>query len=448
MNVRDRRVVITGLGVVTSLGYDVDRLFDALCHGVSGIRPIRRFDVSSCPSKLGGIIEDFDPTSIVQDRAGRRMLRLADWIQALGICAADLACRDARLGENTVASERLGVFFGAGRGGTRAMEAMARGLFEVFLEAPPNLNADPERAEAIYREAVTSVFSHERPAGFLQQCPCLIATYVAMRYGARGPALTNVNLCSAGAQAIGEAAWVISRGDADVMIAGGADSMLNAAELRAFCELDAVSRRNEDGPEACKPFDLRRDGCVVSEGATVVVLEALDHAKRRGVRAHAELLGYGSSCDAFKVTAPPEDGAGAVLAMRRALEHAGLGPSDVNHVNAHGTGTPLNDRIETLAIRTVLGAHAYQVPVVSTKSMTGHLIAAAGALEVAITAKCLEERRIPPTINLRVRDPHCDLDYVAEGQRKLSRPGVALTNSFAIGGTNSCLVLGEAPASR
>jgi 3-oxoacyl-[acyl-carrier-protein] synthase II len=252
--------------------------------------------------------------------------------------------------------------------------------------------------------------------------------------------LTNVNLCSAGAQAIGEAAWVIARDDADVMIAGGADSMLNPAELTAFSNLDAVTVCNDDGPEACKPFDLRRDGCVIGEGAAALILEELGHAQRRGARVYAEVLGYGASCDYHKVTAPPEDGRGAVLAMTRALAHAGLAPEAVDHINAHGTGTPLNDVIETAAIKTVFGPHARRIPVVSTKGMTGHLIAAAGALEAVIAVKSLDERRIPPTRNLKVPDPRCDLDYAPEGQRALPALKVVLSNSFAVGGSNASLL--------
>ena len=431
---RDRRVVVTGLGVVTPLGHDVDRVFDGLCRGASGIRPIRRFDASRCAARFGGIIEDLDATAIITDRGGRRLLRMADWVQTLALCAAELACRDGRLAPGSVIPERLGVYLGAGRGGAQVTQA----VFGFLVEALGRWTGRHlrHRIAGSLLDALQTI----KPTHFLQQCPSLASGYIAMRHQARGPILTNVNLCSAGAQAIGEAAWVIARDDADVMIAGGADSMLNPAELTAFCALDAVSKRNEDGPAASRPFDLRRDGCVVGEGAAVVVLEELGHALARGARIHAEVLGYGASSDAYKVTAPPEDGGGAVLAMRRALRHAGLAPADVDHINAHGTSTPLNDRIETEAIKTVFGARAPAIPVVSTKSMTGHLIAAAGALEAVIAVKTITEKRIPPTINLRVPDPRCDLDYVADGSRRLPRLRVTLSNSFAVGGSNACLV--------
>ena len=275
---------------------------------------------------------------------------------------------------------------------------------------------------------------------FLQQCPSVAAAYIAMRYRAMGPNVTVVSLCAAGAQAIGEAAWAVARGDADIALAGGADSMLNPLDLTAFCKLDAVTARSHEVEAASKPFDLRRDGCVVGEGAAVLVLEPADRATARRARMYAEVAGYGSSDDGYKISAPPEDGQGAVLAMTRALDSAGLHPEDVDHINAHGTSTPLNDRIETTAIKRVFGGHAHAIPVVSTKSMTGHLIAAAGALEAVIAVKSLEHRMVPPTINLEKADPRCDLDYVPEGARALARMDTVLSNSFAIGGVNAALL--------
>ena len=438
----ERRVVVTGLGVVTSLGHDVDAVFDALCAGRSGIRPIQRFDATHCPSKVAGIVEDLDPTTIIGDRAGLRMLRLADWQQTMGLCAVELAWRDARLAVGPTASDDIGVFFGAGRGGAEVTETLVALLLQNTAGWRASLG-DSTRASDDVSRSVFDACQRVKPTHYLQQCPSFVSAFISMRYGARAPTLTNVDLCAAGTRAIGEAAWVIARGDAEVMIAGATDSLLNPASLAAFCSIDAVSARNDDGPAASKPFDLRRDGCVVGEGAAALILEERHHAQRRGARIYAELLGYGSSSDAHKLTAPPEDGAGAILAMRRALAHAGLVPEDVDHINAHGTSTPLNDRIETAAIKTVFGSHAYRIPVVSTKSMTGHLIAAAGALEAVIAIKCLDEKRIPPTRNLQVRDPRCDLDYVPEGQRHLAGLRVVLSNSFAIGGANACLIFGE-----
>jgi 3-oxoacyl-[acyl-carrier-protein] synthase II len=297
------------------------------------------------------------------------------------------------------------------------------------------------RAEGdLLREIGDIVGQDVNPMDFLQQCPSVAAAYIAMRYRAMGPNVTVVSLCAAGAQAIGEAAWAVARGDADIALAGGADSMLNPLDLTAFCKLDAVTARSHEVEGASKPFDLRRDGCVVGEGAAVLVLEPADRATARGARMYAEVAGYGTSDDGYKISAPPEDGHGAVLAMTRALDSAGLRPEDVDHINAHGTSTPLNDRIETNAIKRVFGAHAHAIPIVSTKSMTGHLIAAAGALEAVIAVKSLQHRMVPPTINLEKADPLCDLDYVAAGARALPRMNTVLSNSFAIGGVNAALL--------
>jgi 3-oxoacyl-[acyl-carrier-protein] synthase II len=439
-----RRDVVTGLGVVSPLGHDVHRVFDALCRGDSGIRPIRRFDTTHCRSKIGGIIEDLDPLAIVEDHAGRLLLRLADWLQTMALCASELAVRDAAIAD-AIPPERFGVFFGAGRGGAEVAEALLALVGEASEQWTRLRADDPAVLYSTMAGSIFGALGRIRPTSYLQQCPTFVSAFLSIRHRAAGPMLTNVNLCSAGAQAIGEAAWVIARDDADVMLAGGADSMLNAAELTAFSNLDAVSARNDEGPEACKPFDIRRDGCVVGEGAAALVLEELEHARRRGARIYAEVLGYGASSDAYKPTAPPEDGRGAVLAMKRALGHAGLKAEDIGHVNAHGTGTPANDVVETAAIKRVLGAHAHRIPVVSTKSMTGHLIAAAGALEAAIAVKCLEERRVPPTRNLRRPDPRCDLDYAADGARALPNLRAVMSNSFAIGGSNACLVFARTP---
>lgn len=443
MRLTSRRVAVTGIGIISALGRDHDEVFDALCLGKNGISRITRFDVSESPSKIGGIVPDFDATEYFPDRARRRILRMTDWIQRLGMCAAEAAVQDARLDGGAVPPERLGVFFGVGRGGQEAV----RDLVQSQVESAARLVSTTALSRLFeqYDSIVTRAARQTNPVHFLQQCPVLTSAYVSMAYQARGPTLTNVNLCSAGSQAIGEAAWLIHRGDADVMLAGGADSMLNPVELTAFCALDAVSGSN-DHETASKPFDLGRDGCVVGEGAAALVLEEMSHARRRGARAYAELIGYGSSSDAYKVSAPPPDGQGAVSAMRLALSHAGLAPEQVDHVNAHGTSTPLNDRTETLAIKTVLGSHAYRIPVVSTKGATGHLIAAAGALEAAVSVKCVQRKRIPPTRNLERRDPNCDLDYAPEGARDLPDLRTVLSNSFAIGGSNACLIFADPEA--
>ena len=273
--------------------------------------------------------------------------------------------------------------------------------------------------------------------------PSVAAAYIAMRYRAMGPNVTLVSLCAAGAQAIGEAAWAVARGDADIALAGGADSMLNPLDLTAFCKLDAVTAKSHEVEGASKPFDLRRDGCVVGEGAAMFVLEPADRAAARGARMYAEVAGYGSSDDGYKISAPPEDGHGAVLAMTRALDSAGLAPEDVDHINAHGTSTPYNDAIETRAIKLAFGDHAKRLAVSSTKSMTGHLLGGAGGIETVFTVLALHHQVVPPTINIFNQDPECDLDYCANEAREM-RIDAAAKNNFGFGGTNGTLVLRRA----
>ena len=423
------------------MGNDHGVLFDKLCRGENGIAPIHRFNTETIRSKIGGIIEDFDPSTIISDRPGLRALRMADWVQTLAMCSMEQAWKDAKLEGVPRDPERTGIFMGAGRGGYDAIETLVGTQFQAIVQASNTTDEDVDMATRL--DMLMSLLAGSiNPVLFLQQCPCLVSAFSSIRYDARGPTLTNVNLCSAGSQSIGEAAWVISRGDADIMIAGGADSMLNAIELMAFCSLDAVSGQN-DPETASRPFDYRRDGCVVGEGSATMVLEEREHALARGAKIYAELLGYGSSSDAYKIQAPRPDGKGAALAMRQAMGHGDLQAEDIDHVNAHGTSTPLNDKTETAVIKDVLGDHAYDIPVVSTKSMTGHLIAAAGSLEAVISVKCLEEGRIPPTRNYQVPDPRCDLDYATEGQRDAPKLGTVLSNSFAIGGTNACLIFGH-----
>jgi 3-oxoacyl-[acyl-carrier-protein] synthase II len=453
MNGWPRRVVVTGMGAVTSLGHDVGRVFQHLLRGESGIRALDRFDTTTCPCKIGGQITGFDPRDFFTDRPTLRHLRVMDPVHQWALCAAKQALADAGLEEALFAAaqaegaragpvdpDAVGVCLGTGLSGRLASEQISTSMFgNPRFQGVAQRWAEGSHAE-FYRALGEYLRKDMNPMYFVQQCPSTAAAYLAMRYRARGPNLTVVSLCAAGAQAVGEAAWVVARGDADVMLAGGADSMLNLVDLTAFYTLDAVSGWGGPPGQACKPFDLRRDGCVIGEGAAVLVLEGLDHAQRRGALIHAELAGYGTSDDAYKITAPPEDGSGAVLAMRRALERAGLAPEQVDHINAHGTGTPLNDRIETLAIKQAFGSRAHAIPVVSTKSMTGHLIAAAGALEAVIAVETIRHRTVPPTLNLEKPDPQCDLDYVPDGPRRLDRLDVVLSNSFAVGGVNAALI--------
>ncbi len=454
-----RRVVVTGLGTIAPHGSDAEELFQRLYRGESAIRPITHFDTAQVPCKIGGVVEGFDAKRFVRDRDTLRNLRTMDPVHQWALCACLCALEDAGLEQPLLAAaggaepspsasgvdrQRLGVCMGVGLSGRTLMQQVALSLFDKYrgqaLDTPEGTPWTKLSTKELVRQFGEIVSRELNPLHFLQQCPSVAAAYIAMRYRAMGPNISIVSLCAASAQAIGEAAWMVARGDADVMLAGGADSMLNALDLTAFCKLNAVTGRSDEVEGASKPFDLRRDGCVVGEGAATLVLESAEQAQRRGARIYAEVLGYGSSDDGYKISAPPEDGEGAVLSMRMALRHAGIAPEDIDHINAHGTSTPLNDRIETLAIKRVLGEHARRIPVVSTKSMTGHLIAAAGALEALIAIKSLQHQKVPPTRNLLKRDPLCDLDYVPEGGREVPGLRTVLSNSFAIGGVNATLI--------
>jgi 3-oxoacyl-[acyl-carrier-protein] synthase II len=436
----EKRVVVTGLGVVSPLGNDPDELFGRLLAGETGIRELTHFDTASCPCKIGAPVDGFEVRDFISDRDTLRNVRMMDPVHVWALCAASGALVDADLeagllgaGRGTVDRSRVGVSIGTGLSGRRFIEQVIRAAFadrSTWGDLTP---------DELFRRAGDFIVQLN-PVEFLQQCPSLASSYVAMRYRATGPSITLVSLCAAGAQAIGEGAAAVSRGDADVIVAGGADSMLNLVDLTAFCALGAVTGKSAEGASASRPFDLTRDGCVVGEGAAFVVLEELEHALRRDARIYAELRGYGTTNDAYKVSAPPEDGEGAFLSMRRALDRAGLDASEIDHVNAHGTSTPLNDRIETHALKRLLGRHAYEVTATSTKSMIGHLIAAAGAIEAVVTVKTLEQQRIHPTLNLATPDPNCDLDYVPGAARSDPSIRVALSNSFAIGGVNATLV--------
>ena len=464
-----RAVVVTGMGVISPHGFDTEAMFQRLLRGESGIKRIEHFDTSYCPCKIGGVVEGFDARQFFRDRETLRIVRLMDKVHQWALAATHLALVDAGLEHALLSAsrdrrpadangpnpERMAVYLGTGLSGRTLMEQIPLTMLNRYREAVrdgrvPSIDVGAWLARTegeLLREIGEIVGQEVNPLDFLQQCPSVAAAYIALRYRAMGPNVTLVSLCAAGAQAIGEAAWAVARGDADVALAGGADSMLNPLDLTAFCKLDAVTAKSHEVEVASKPFDLRRDGCVVGEGAAMLVLEPADRAMARGARMYAEVAGYGSSDDGYKISAPPEDGHGAVLAMTRALDSAGLAPEAIDHINAHGTSTPLNDRIETTAIKRVFGDHARAIPVVSTKSMTGHLIAAAGALEAVIAVKSLEHRTVPPTINLEKADPLCDLDYVPEGARALPRLGTVLSNSFAIGGVNAALLFRTASAS-
>jgi len=405
------RVVITGMGSVNPLGNDVPTSWNALLKGVSGVAPLEGFDTSDLPVKFGAQIKGFDPESVIEKKEARRFDKFLQYATA----AAVEAMNDAAWTVPPDRCERTGVLIGTGIAGLQTMYDNCEAL----------ANRGPRRISAFF-------------------VPYAIANMasgvVSMRYGARGPNSCVVTACTTGTHAIGDAFRIVQRGDADVMIAGGVEAPVNRLGVAGFAAMRALSTRNDDPQRASRPFDKNRDGFVISEAAGVVILESLEHALARGARIHAEVVGYGMSGDAHHMTAPPEDGAGAQLAMRAALRDAGVAPEDIGYINAHGTSTELNDKIETLAIKRVFGEHAYRLAVSSTKSMTGHALGGAGGIEAIFTALAVKQGKLPPTINQIDPDPDCDLDYVPNAMRE-APVRVALSNSFGFGGTNGTLAI-------
>jgi 3-oxoacyl-[acyl-carrier-protein] synthase II len=408
-------VVVTGIGLVTPLGIGIEDNWSALTEGRSGIGPITLFDCSRLATRFAGEVHDFDAGQWL----GRRDAKHLDRFLQLSLVAAELAIADAGFSRFTDEdAERVGCYVGSGFGGLSTIERAYAGV----IEKGPRYGISP----------------YALPGMLVNLAP----GQISIRYNIRGPTLSHVSACSTGAHSIGEAMRVIQRGECDVMICGGAEAVITTLAIGAFNAMRALSTRNEQPDKASRPFERDRDGFVIGEGAGVLVLEDEVHARARGGRIHAHMLGYGTSCDAFHPTAPPPNGEGAQRAMRAALRDARLSPDDIGYVNAHGTATKLNDVIETLAIKRVFSDHARRLAVSSTKSMTGHLLGAAGGVECAFSALALERGVIPPTINLDAPDPECDLDYVPNVARQQIVEH-ALSNSFGFGGTNVCLVLGR-----
>ena len=405
-----RRVVVTGIGLVTPLGSDVERTWEGVKAGRSGIAPITRFDASSLETKIAGEVKDFDPGAYLDRKEVRRTDRFAQF----AVASAAQALADSRLEITPDLAPRVGVVFGSGVGGVSTL--------------------------------VENVLTHERDprrvSPFL--IPMMIidmaAGEVAMKLRAKGPNLGSVSACASSAHAVGLAADVIRRGQADVMLAGGSEAGLIPVAIGAFNAMHALSRRNEEPERASRPFDRERDGFVFSEAGACLVLEEAEFARARGARVLAEVAGYGATADAYHVTAPPEGAEGAVRAMRMALEDAGRRPEEIGYVNAHGTSTQANDGSETQALKTVFGEHAYSLPVSSTKSMTGHTLGAAGALEAIFCVLAMRDDILPPTINQEVADPACDLDYVPNRART-AHVDHTLSNSMGFGGHNVALVI-------
>lgn len=408
-----KRVVITGLGVVSPLGHDVETTWQRVLQGTSGVGPITLFDASDLRTRFAAEVKDFDAEALFGRREARRMDRFCHF----ALSAALEALKDSKLTINADHSHRIGVITGSGIGGLSTLMQETIKLLETGTKwVSPHL--------------VPMMLTDTAPAK------------IAIELGLRGPNMSIATACASSTNAVGEAAEMIRRGTVDVMFAGGTEAGIVEIAIAGFSNMGALSQRNEDPQRASRPFDKDRDGFVAGEGAAILVLESEEHARDRGARIYAELLGYGASADAYHITAPLENGQGAKQAMLAALNDANLQPEDIVYINAHGTGTTLNDSSETLAIKDAFGDHAYKLAISSTKSMTGHLLGAAGAIEALFCVKVIETGQIPPTINYETPDPECDLDYTPNEAREMNVP-VAMSNSFGFGGHNACLVIGR-----
>ena len=405
-----RRVVVTGIGLVSPLGIGTETNWEALCAGRNGIGPITRFDASQFSARIAGEVKGFDPQAFIDKKDVKKM----DVFIQFAIAASQYAMDDAGLSVTEDIATRVGVFIASGIGGFSTIEREHKALLE----------GGPRRISPFFI-----------PASIIN----LAAGQVSIRFSAKGPNSATCTACSASAHAIGDAFEIIRRDDADVMIAGGSEAAITPMGVGGFAAMRALSTRNDEPHRASRPFDRERDGFIMGEGAGVIILEELNFARERGAPIYAELVGYGMAADAFHITAPSEDGDGGMRVMEKAIRHAGIRPDQVDYINAHGTSTPYNDKLETLAIRRLFGDHATKLAISSTKSMTGHLLGAAGGLEAGITALAVKHQLIPPTINYQNPDPECDLDYVPNTKRA-AKIDYALSNSFGFGGTNGALL--------
>lgn len=408
-------MVITGLGLVTPLDIGVPKTWEKLCQGQSGIGPITRFDASQFPVQIAGEVKNFDPGTYIEKKEIKKM----DTFIHFAMAASQEAMDDAKFTVAAEAAERVGVYIGAGIGGLPAIEHYHKVLME----------RGPDRVSPFF---IPMVIIN------------LASGQVAIRFGAKGPNACAVTACATGNHCIGEGYRLIQRGEADVMIVGGAESTICPTAVAGFAAAKALSRRNQEPQQASRPFDKDRDGFVIGEGAGVLILEDLDHAQARGARIYAEIIGYAMNSDAFHITAPPDDGGGAVVCMEKAIQDAEIDKRAVGYINAHATST-FADRVETQVIKQVFGEYAYSIPVSSTKSMTGHLLGAAGGIEAVFSILALHRGMIPPTVNLENPDPECDLDYVPNRARSCSLE-IAISNAFGFGGVNACLVFRRWPA--
>jgi 3-oxoacyl-[acyl-carrier-protein] synthase II len=409
-----RRVVVTGVGLLTSVGIGTKPVWEAIKSGTNGIGPITAFDATEFNCRIAGEVKGFNPGDYIEKKEIKKMGRFIQF----AIAAAEFALGEQDFGAgfkvNPDEAERTGVYIGSGIGGFEVIEREHKNLLEK----------GPGRISPFFI-----------PATIIN----LASGYVSIRSGAKGPNSATATACTTSAHAVGDSFRLIQHNDADVMICGGAEACITPLGVGGFAAMRALSQRNDDPEHACRPWDISRDGFIIGEGAGILVLEEREHALRRGATILAEVAGYGMSGDAFHITSPAEDGDGAFRVMRNSLRDAGLEPQQIDYINAHGTSTPLGDRIETTAIKRVFGDHAYKVAVSSTKSMTGHLLGGAGGLEAGITVLAIHDQIAPPTVNLETPDPECDLDYVPNQARSMKIEN-ALTNSFGFGGTNGCLI--------
>jgi len=406
-----KRAVITGIGVVTPVGNSLKEFWGNLTGGISGVGPITRFETDGFDSKIAAEVKGFNATDFIDRKEARRMDRFTHF----AVAATVMAVEHADLDMEKINRERAGVILGSGVGGMQTLEEQSKALTE----------RGPGRVSPFFIPMMISNMG---------------AGQVAIRYGLRGCNVTTTSACASSTNAIGDAFKLIQRGQADIVITGGAEAPITQLAVAGFCSMKALSTRNDEPTRASRPFDAGRDGFIIGEGSVILVLEEREHALSRGAKIIAEVTGFGASCDAYHITAPDPVGKGAALAMRMALVDSGIAPEAVDYINAHGTSTPLGDKLETMAIKDVFGEHANRLMISSTKSMTGHLLGAAGGLEAAVCALAIEKGVVPPTINLNTTEPECDLDYVPN-QARTAGVKVALTNSFGFGGHNATLVL-------
>ena len=403
-------MVVTGVGLLTSVGIGTESVWEAIRNGVNGIETITSFDATGFACRIAGEVKGFDPANYIEKKEIKKMGRFIQF----AIAASDFAVESSGFKVNPEEADRTGVYIGSGIGGFEVIEREHRTLLEK----------GPSRISPFFI-----------PATIIN----LASGQVSIRTGAKGPNSATATACTTSAHSIGDSFRLIQHNDADVMICGGAEAAITPMGIGGFAAMRALSQRNEDPAHACRPWDKDRDGFIVGEGAGILILEELEHARRRGAPILAEISGYGMSGDAYHITSPSEDGDGAYRVMRNCLRDAGVTPEQVDYINAHGTSTPVGDRIESLAIKRVFGEHAHKLAASSTKSMTGHLLGGAGGLEAGITVLAIRDQIAPPTINHMTPDPDCDLDYVANHARPM-RIDCALSNSFGFGGTNGCLL--------